>query len=203
MRWQARWRCANSWRRRLPELVTPGNRQARRLPHRGRARPGSPGAGSLLSSRSRAGNIARQPVGGRQPGELVLGRQPRHGQCPAGQGGDGVIRKVAGGNESDLLADEDAQAQIGAFAALDIFQFAKAVGNAGGDIFHQQCIGGIGAGALGGIQQGGENGLGVAGHGIPMPQTLVPRRQLAVWRSGAGEGVPASVRYRRLSVNAK
>ena len=101
-------------------------------------------------------------LGRRQAGELVFRRQPRHGQGAAGQGGQRLGGEIGGGDEGHPLADKDAQAQIGAFAAFDIFQFAQPVGDAGGDIFHQQGVGGVGAGLFGGIEQGCENGLGIA-----------------------------------------
>ena len=146
--------------------------------------------------------VVRQTIGGRQTGEFVLRRQPRHGQGAAGQGGQRVGGEIGRGDERHLLADEDAQAQIGAFAAFHIFQLAQAIGDAGGDILHQQGVGGIGAGFFGGIEQGGEKGLGVAAVMVfdagksPRRQaasTAQPLRRPQVLTEAAGS-LPASVR---------
>ena len=146
-----------------------GNRQAGAFRVAG---PADQGFGRRLDRifQIEGGNVARQQVCRRQAGEFVLRRQARHRQGAAGQGGNGIGGKIGGGDKGDPLADENAQAQIVAFAAFDIFQIAQPVGDAGGELFHQQGVGGVGAGLFGGVEQGLKQNLRIAvGHDFSMP----------------------------------
>ena len=112
----------------------------------------------------KGGNVFRQPVRRRQPGIFVFRRQLRHGDGALRQARQRIGGKIGGGDERHLAAQEHPQPQIGAFAALDIFQLAQAIGNAGGDILHKQGIGGIRPRLFGGGEQGGEDFLASGCH---------------------------------------
>ena len=135
--WPARWREREKLAPPPSELVTPGTARPACSASRARATRVS-AAGSPRILQIELGNVARQKFGRRKAGEFVLRRQPRHRQRARRQRRHRLVGKIAGGDEGDAMADKNAQAQIGAFAAFDIFQPAQPVGNAGGDILDQQ-----------------------------------------------------------------
>ena len=69
---------------------------------------------------------ARQPVGGHQTGIGVFGSQAGHGHGALDQPGLGSGRQVGGGHRGLAAADEDAQAEVAAFLAFDVFQHTVA-----------------------------------------------------------------------------
>ncbi len=124
--------------------------------------------------------VARQQLGRGQPGIAVFRRQPGHRHGPVRQFGQRLGRVVCGRDEGHARADEDAQAQVGAFRAFDVFQISQPVGDARRSALHQKGIGRVGAGFACGLEQLFEDALRslfcLCCHALTKPQ-LPARRQ--------------------------
>ena len=79
----------------------------------------------------------------RQSGEFVFGGEPCHCHCPFRQDRKSVGGEIGGGNEGNLLADKNPQAQIFRFGTLDILQFSQPVGHTHRDVLEFDRIGSI------------------------------------------------------------
>ena len=88
-----------------------------------------------------------------QPDIFVVGCHTRHRHRALGELGDPVAADVIGRDDRLALADEHPQAHVIAFGALRLLDAAVADLDALRDAAHRDGIGGIGAGALGGIDQ--------------------------------------------------
>ncbi len=90
-----------------------------------------------------------EAVGIGQGGIGIVGRQARHGHGALDQTVQRGRREFGYGNHGLLAADEDAQAQVVGFVALDRFQCAFADTHAQRAAFGEHRFGRIGAGAFG------------------------------------------------------
>ena len=105
------------------------------------------------SSRSRSAKFARQQ---RRIGEadiFVVGRDARHGDRALGQFRDAIAADVVGRDHGLALSDQHAQADIVAFGALGFLDAAVAHFDALRNAAHRDRVGGVRAGALGGLDQ--------------------------------------------------
>ena len=69
--------------------------------------------------------IAEQRLARYQPAIGVLGGEPRHFDCTLRQRPQSLGREIAGVDRSGAAADEDAQTDLLAFGAFDLFQRAE------------------------------------------------------------------------------
>ena len=111
------------------------------------------GRGHRAIEQIEIGELARQQ---RRIGEadiFVVGRDPRHRHRALGELRDAVAADVVGRDHRLALSDQHAQADIVAFGALGFLDAAVAHFDALRDAAHRDRIGGIGAGAFGGLDQ--------------------------------------------------
>ena len=135
-----------------PDLVTPLTREPRGF--------GFLGAPLQLRSRGNVGieqielgEIARQQRRIGEPDIFVFGRNARHRHRAFGELRDAVAGDVVGGDHRLALPDQHAQADIVAFGALGFLDAAVAHLDALRDAAHRNRIGGVSAGAFGGLDQ--------------------------------------------------
>ena len=144
---------ANSGRgRRAARLGDALDRERRRLPPRGAALE-LRGRGDLGIEQIEIGEIARQQ---RRIGEadiFVVGRDARHRDRALGEPGDAVAADVVGRDHRLALSDQHAQADIVAFRALGFLDASVAHLDALRNAAHRDRVGGVGAGALGRLDQ--------------------------------------------------
>ena len=109
--------------------------------------------GNLGIEQIEIGKIARQQ---RRIGEtdiFVVGRDARHRDRALGKLGDAVAADVVGRDHRLALPDQHAQSDIVAFGAFGFLDAAVAHLDALRDAAHRDRVGGIRAGALGGLDQ--------------------------------------------------
>ena len=111
------------------------------------------GRGDLRIEQIEIGEIARQQ---RRIGEadiFVVGRDARHRDRALGELGDAVAADVVGRDHRLALPDQHAQSDIVAFRALGFLDASVAHLDALRNAAHRDRVGGVGAGALGGLDQ--------------------------------------------------
>ena len=135
-----------------PDLVTPLTASAAASASQAR-RSSSEVDGHLGIEQIEIGEVARQQ---RRIGEadiFVVGRDARHRDRALGELGHGIAADVVGRDHRLALADQHAQADIVAFGAFGFLDAAVAHLDALRDAAHRDRIGGIRAGAFGGLDQ--------------------------------------------------
>ena len=135
-----------------PDLVTPLTASAAASASQAR-RSSSAVVGTFAVEQIEIGEIVRQQ---RRIGEtdiFVVGRHARHRHRALGELRDAVAGDVVGRDHGLALPDQHAQSDIVAFRALGFLDAAVAHLDALRDAAHRDRVGGIGAGALGGLDQ--------------------------------------------------
>ena len=135
-----------------PDLVTPLTASPAASASQAR-RSSSAVDGTLRIEQIEIGEFVRQQ---RRIGEadiFVVGRDPRHRHRALGELGDAVAADVVGRDHRLALADQHAQSDIVAFRTLGFLDPSVAHLDALRNAAHRDRIGGIGAGALGGLDQ--------------------------------------------------
>ena len=130
------------------------DRKRRRLRLRARGASSSPTSTALSgSSRSRSGKSRASKRGIGEADIFVVGRDARHRHRALGKPGDAVAADVVGRDHRLAPSDQHAQADIVAFGALGFLDPAVAHLDALRHAAHRDRVGGIGAGALCGLDQ--------------------------------------------------
>ena len=111
------------------------------------------GRGNCAIEQIEIGEFARQQRGIRKPDIFVVGRDPRHRDRAFGELRDAVAGDVVGRDHGLALSDQHAQADIVAFGALGFLDAAVAHLDALRNAAHRDRVGGIRAGASGGLDQ--------------------------------------------------
>ena len=109
--------------------------------------------------------VAGDAIGLGEPGMRILGDRSRDRQRALDQPLQARPRAIARGHDRLPPADEHAQAEIGAFRALDILELAQAPARRLAAALDQHGVGRIGAGASGPGQEIGQKVDGVVGIG--------------------------------------
>ena len=135
-----------------PDLVTPLTASAAASASQAR-RSSSDGRRNVAVEQIEIGQIARQQ---RRIGEtdiFVVGRDARHRHRALGELCDAVAADVVGRDHRLALADQHAQSDVVAFRALGFLDASVAHLDALRDAAHRNRIGGVRAGAPGGLDQ--------------------------------------------------
>ena len=136
----------------LPDLVTPLTARRRGFRLAGAALEFA-GGRDIAIEQIEIGELARQQRGIGEADIFVVGRDAGHRDRPLGELGNAVAGNIIGRDHRLALSDQYAQSDIVAFGALGFLDPAIAHLDALRDAAHRNRVGGVRAGALGGLDQ--------------------------------------------------
>ena len=111
------------------------------------------GRGNFCVEQIEIGEVARQQGRIGEPDIFVVGRHARHRDGALGKFRDAIAADVIGGDHRLALSDQHAQSDIVAFGAFGFLDAPVAHLDALRDAAHRHRVGGIGAGALGRLDE--------------------------------------------------
>ena len=109
--------------------------------------------GDLGIEQIEVGEIARQQGRIGEADIFVVGRHPRHRDGALGEFRDAIAADVVGRDHRLALSDQHAQSDIVAFGAFGFLDAPVAHLDALRDAAHRHRVGGVGAGAFGGLDE--------------------------------------------------